>query len=94
MDRIRAIAAYMKRNPGTYLFVEGHCDERGAEAYNLALGAKRSNSVRNLLIKEGVSPDNVFTVSYGKERPADFGHTEDSWAKNRRAEFKIYNKNS
>lgn len=94
MDRIRSIAAYMKQNPDTYLFVEGHCDERGAEAYNLALGARRSNSVRNLLIKEGVNPDNIFTVSYGKERPADFGHAEDSWAKNRRAEFKIFNSNS
>jgi len=94
MDRIHAIAAYMKKYPDTYIFVEGHCDERGAEAYNLALGARRSNSVRNLLIKQGVRPENIFTVSYGKERPADFGHGENSWAKNRRAEFKIYNSNS
>lgn len=94
MGRIRAIAAYMKKNPEVYIFVEGHCDERGAEAYNLALGARRSNSVRNLLIKEGVSPENIFTVSYGKERPADFGHNEQAWSKNRRAEFKIYNARS
>ncbi len=90
-NTIRAIAAYMKKNPNVYLFVEGHCDERGAEAYNLALGSRRSNSVRNLLIREGVSPENIFNVSYGKERPVDFGHTEESWAKNRRAEFRIHN---
>jgi len=86
----RAIAKYMKKHPATYVYVEGHCDERGAEAYNLALGARRSNSVRSLLIQEGVSPDNIFTVSYGKERPIDPGHDENSWWKNRRAEFKIY----
>lgn len=90
MDIIRSIAFYLKKKPNTYLFIEGHCDERGAEAYNLALGARRSNSVRNLLIKEGVSPENLFTVSYGKERPVVFGHSEESWGKNRRAEFKIY----
>lgn len=94
MDRLRTIAAYMQKHPDTYLFVEGHCDERGAEAYNLALGAKRSNSVRELLIKEGVRPERIFTVSYGKERPADFGHNEESWSKNRRAEFKIFNSDS
>ncbi|MFQ5728780.1 MAG: OmpA family protein [Waddliaceae bacterium] len=90
LDTIRVIAEYMKKYPNTYLFVEGHCDERGAEAYNLALGARRSNTVRNVLIKEGASPEKIFTVSYGKERPFDPAHTEDAWAKNRRAEFKIY----
>lgn len=90
MDAIRSIAAYLKKNPQVYLFVEGHCDERGPEAFNLALGARRSHSVRNLLIKEGVSPENVFTVSYGKERPFDNGHNEQAWAKNRRTEFKVY----
>lgn len=90
MSTIRAVAGFLKKHPGTYLFVEGHCDERGAEAYNLALGARRSNSVRNLLIKEGVSPENIFTVSYGKERPLDLRHSEEAWTKNRRAHFKIY----
>jgi peptidoglycan-associated lipoprotein len=94
MARIRAISVYMKNNPQVYLFVEGHCDERGAEAYNLALGTKRSNSIRNLLVKEGVNPENIYSVSYGKERPKDFGHNEDAWAKNRRAEFKIYDSRS
>lgn len=90
LDTTRAIVNYMKNHPNTYLFIEGHCDERGAEAYNLALGARRSNAVRNTLIKEGASPEKIFTVSYGKERPLDLGHTEEAWAKNRRAHFKIY----
>lgn len=87
---ISNIAEYMREHPNFYLFVEGHCDERGAEAYNLALGARRANAVRNALIQEGVNPDNVFTVSYGKERPLVFGHDEEFWRLNRRAEFKVY----
>lgn len=87
---INHISDYMKRNPNTYVFVEGHCDERGAEAYNLALGSRRSNTVRNMLISEGVNPDNIFTISYGKERPASLGHDEVAWARNRRADFKVY----
>ncbi len=90
MEAIHSIAAYLKRNPEVYVFVEGHCDQRGAEAYNLALGARRSNSIRSLLIKDGVNPDNIFTVSYGKERPIDNRNNEQAWAKNRRGEFKVY----
>ncbi len=87
---LNSIAAYMKKNPNTYIFIEGHCDERGAEAYNLPLGARRANAVRTSLIKEGVNPDNIFTISYGKERILVAGHNEDAWAQNRRAEFKIF----
>ncbi|MEM1283322.1 MAG: OmpA family protein [Chlamydiota bacterium] len=90
LERVTTIADYMRKNPSTYIFVEGHCDERGPEAYNLSLGAKRANAVRNSLIKAGVNPDNVFTISYGKERPLVFGHNSDAWAQNRRAEFKVY----
>lgn len=90
LDRLRSMAQYLKTAPETYMFVEGHCDERGAEAFNLALGARRSNAVRDFLIKEGVRPDTIFSVSYGKERPLDIGRTEEAWAKNRRAEFKTY----
>ena len=90
LETIHRIASYMRENGNTYVFVEGHCDERGPEAYNLALGARRSNSVRNMLIQEGVSPDNIFTISYGKERPLFLEHAEDAWGQNRRAEFKIY----
>lgn len=90
LNIIRDVANYMKRNPNTYVFVEGHCDERGPEAYNLALGSHRSNSVRNILLQEGVNPDNIFTISYGKERPLSQDHNEDGWNLNRRAEFKVY----
>jgi len=87
---VQRAASYLKKNPNTYVFVEGHCDERGPEAYNLALGARRANAVRNSLIKEGVSPDNIFTISYGKERPISFDNNDESWALNRRSDFKLY----
>jgi peptidoglycan-associated lipoprotein len=87
---VHQVADYMKKNPYTYIFIEGHCDEKGPEAYNLALGSRRSNAVRNLLISEGVNPDNIFTISYGKERPLVLDSHEEAWSKNRRAEFKVY----
>ena len=87
---IQAIANYMQANPKAYLFIEGHCDERGAAAYNLSLGSRRSNAVRNLLIKEGVNMERLFTISYGKERPVAMGHDESAWKLNRRSQFSIY----
>ena len=90
LETIRAIGNYMKRNPSIYVFIEGHCDERGPEAYNLALGSRRSNSVRNLLIQDGVNSDNLFTISYGKERPLFHDQNEESHNQNRRVEFKVY----
>lgn len=88
--KVQVIADYMKSHPGTYAFVEGHCDERGPQSYNLALGTRRANSIRSLLIAEGVSPERLYTISYGKERPASLGHTEADWATNRRGQFKTY----
>ncbi len=90
LGALNSISTYMKSHPNTYIFVEGHCDERGADAYNLSLGARRANAVRNLLIENGVNSDNIFTVSYGRERPLNPNHNEDAWAMNRRAEFKVY----
>lgn len=87
---VQNVSEYMRKHPETYVFIEGHCDERGPEAYNYALGSNRSNSVRNMLINEGVNPDNVFTISYGKDRPLIPGHDDETWQQNRRAEFKIY----
>lgn len=84
------VAAYLRAHPGTYLLIEGHCDERGPESYNFALGAQRANAVRNLLIDQGVNPDHLFTISYGKDRPILLEHHEECWRKNRRAEMKIY----
>jgi len=87
---IHNIADFLRKHPNIYIFVEGHTDERGPQAYNLALGVRRANAVRNLLISEGINPDNVFTISYGKERPVILERHEEGWAKNRRDEFKIY----
>lgn len=90
LNTIQNVADYMKSHPNVYVFVEGHCDERGAEAFNLALGARRSDSVRNALISDGVDPNRVFTISYGRERPLVLEHHEEAWSQNRRAEFKVY----
>ncbi len=83
---IQSISDFMKKHPNVYIFIEGHCDERGPAAYNLALGSRRSNTVRNLLINEGVNLNNIFTISYGKERPLSLGNHD----VNRRAQFKVY----
>lgn len=89
---IAQVADWMKTHPTTYIFVEGHCDSRGPAAYNFALGANRSNSVRNMLIQEGVDHDHIFTISYGKERPLVEGEGEEIWCLNRRGQFKVYEK--
>lgn len=89
---IDRIADYLKSHDNVYLFVAGHCDERAPEAYNLALGTRRANHIRSLLVQKGVDPERIHTVSYGKERPADLGHDQEAWAKNRRGEFRIYQK--
>jgi peptidoglycan-associated lipoprotein len=89
---IEKISTYLKSHDDVYLFVAGHCDERGPEAYNLSLGARRANYIRSLLVQKGVDPEKIHTVSYGKERPSVLGHTQDAWSKNRRGEFRIYKK--
>ena len=89
---LQNIASYMQQHPSIYVFVEGHCDKRGPEAYNFALGSRRSNEVRNYLIGEGVSPDHLFTISYGKEKLLALGDDEASHRMNRRDAFKIYEK--
>lgn len=91
-ELIDRMAHYMKKNPKIYIFISGHCDERASEAYNLALGTRRANTIRSLLVKKGVNPSHIYTVSFGKEMPVDLGHTPDAWAKNRRVEFKIFKK--
>ncbi|OGN62681.1 MAG: hypothetical protein A3F09_02135 [Chlamydiae bacterium RIFCSPHIGHO2_12_FULL_49_11] len=90
---VHRIAAFLKKHSKTSLFIEGHCDERASEAYNLALGTRRANHVRTLLIKEGIPSKQIYTISYGKERPEANGHNENSWAKNRRVTFKLYEEN-
>ena len=76
-------AAMLKDSSDT-LTIEGHADERGTREYNLALGARRANSVKNYLVALGIPNSRVRTISYGKERPANGGHNEQAWAENRR----------
>lgn len=89
---LQQIAQYMKKNPKVYLTVEGHCDERASAAYNMALGARRANHVRVLLIKNGIDFNRIYTISHGKEKPVALGHSSDDWHTNRRVEFKVYAK--
>ncbi|GMT41982.1 MAG: hypothetical protein IEMM0002_0393 [bacterium] len=84
-------AEWLKANSSIQLQIEGHCDERGTEEYNLALGERRSSSVKNYLVSLGVDENRLYTISYGEEMPVDPGHSGDSWTQNRRAEFKITN---
>ncbi len=69
--------------------IEGHCDERGTIEYNLSLGEKRANAVMDYLVGQGIAPARLSVISFGKERPADAGHNEAAWDKNRRTEFRI-----
>jgi len=78
-------AAFLRNNPDRRVLIEGNTDERGTREYNLALGERRSDAVRTFLVSTGVRRSQVDTVSYGEERPADAGHDEAAWAKNRRA---------
>ena len=78
-------AALLKKYPKVKIQIEGHCDERGTIEYNLALGERRANSTKNYLVTSGVSPERISTISYGEEKPIDPGHSEEAWAKNRRA---------
>ena len=77
--------AWLKQYSDVSVIVEGHCDERGTREYNLALGEKRAQSVKNYLISLGVSSDRISTISYGKERPAVVGSNDGAWAQNRRS---------
>ena len=77
--------AWLKQYSDVSLIVEGHCDERGTREYNLALGEKRAQSVKNYLISLGISSDRISTSSYGKERPAVVGSNDGAWAQNRRS---------
>ncbi|ABB33746.1 peptidoglycan-associated lipoprotein [Geobacter metallireducens RCH3] len=79
----------LKKQPNARVLIEGHCDERGSDEYNLALGEKRAKAARDYLVTLGVAANRLSIISYGEEKPLDPGHTEEAWAKNRRAEFLI-----
>ena len=82
-------AELLKKTIAGKVTIEGHCDERGADEYNLALGEKRAQAARQYLATLGVSADRLAVISYGKEKPADPSHDEAAWAKNRRDEFVV-----
>jgi len=85
--KIEDVANFLKANATDKLLIEGHCDERGTEEYNRALGERRALSIREYLANLGLGADRVRTLSYGEDRPAIDGHDEAAWSKNRRGEF-------
>lgn len=88
IKKLEEVAKRMAANfPGKALRIEGHCDERGTEGYNLSLGDRRANALREYLVNLGLSADRVHTVSFGEAKPADAGQGEAAWSKNRRGEF-------
>ena len=89
---LTASANWLRKNSQYNLLVEGHCDERGTEQYNLALGDRRANSAKDYMVALGVDANRIRTVSYGEERPFDTAHDEAGWAKNRRAHLVIVGK--
>ncbi|MBS3907535.1 MAG: peptidoglycan-associated lipoprotein Pal [Syntrophaceae bacterium] len=82
-------SALLKKFPNVKIQIEGHCDERGTNEYNLALGERRANSTKKYLASLGIAADRISTISYGEEKPMDPAHNEEAWAKNRRAHFVI-----
>jgi len=83
-------AAFLRENPAFYVLIEGNCDNRGTEEYNLALGEKRAMAARDFLVTLGISGGRIKTISYGELRPADPANNEAAWTLNRRDEFKVY----
>ncbi len=89
MATLKSNAENIKKVPGLMIQIAGHCDSRGTQEYNLALGERRALAVRTYLIQVGVPGDRLITISYGAEMPAVPGNGESAWAKNRRAEFNV-----
>ena len=85
-------AEFMKDNTNIRIMIEGNCDERGTNEYNLALGERRANSAAKFLISLGISPDRIEAISYGEERPLALGHGEAAWAQNRSDDFVVISK--
>jgi len=86
---LKGNSAFLKKFPNMKIQIEGHCDERGTNEYNLALGERRANSTKKYLISLGIAAARISTISYGEEKPLDPAHNEEAWGKNRRAHFVI-----
>lgn len=91
MDNLRAQAAWLKQYDSVTAVIEGNADERGTREYNLALGARRAESVKSFLVSQGVASRRLTTVSYGKERPIDGRSSEEGWARNRNGHTNVMN---
>jgi len=87
VGKLQPVIAALKAAPQNHLEVEGHCDERGTEEYNRALGERRALAIRAQLIKSGIAPNRISTISYGEDKPAALGHDAAAWDKNRRGEL-------
>jgi peptidoglycan-associated lipoprotein len=87
LDLVKYHGKYLALNPSAHVRLEGHTDERGSREYNIALADRRAQSVKRLLMFQGVRDDQITIISYGEEKPADPGHNEQAWAKNRRVEI-------
>ncbi len=86
-DQLKQNAAWLQSNAAKSVTIEGHCDERGTDEYNIALGERRAASAKQYLVTLGISDGRISTVSYGEEKPFDPSHNEEAWAKNRRDHF-------
>jgi peptidoglycan-associated lipoprotein len=86
---LRKNASYLKANPMAKIEVQGHCDERGTNNYNIALGERRAQSTKRYLVSQGVNASRIHTISYGEEKPFCFDRNENCWLENRRAHFMI-----
>lgn len=90
ISKIDAVTQHLSDKTDRVVVIEGNCDERGSNEYNMSLGENRAIILRGYLVQNGISPDRIQTRSNGEERPAVEGHNESAWAKNRRGEFVIY----
>ena len=90
--KIDAVAQHLKDRDNRVVVIEGNCDERGSNEYNMSLGENRAIIIRNYLVQNGITADRIQTRSFGEEKPAADGHDESAWAKNRRGEFVIFQK--
>jgi len=88
-ENLRKKAVWLESNSEYSIRISGHCDERGTNEYNLALGERRAEAAKKYLVNLGVPEQRIETISYGEERPADPGNSEEAWAKNRRDEFRV-----
>jgi peptidoglycan-associated lipoprotein len=91
-NKIVIVSEKLKSDASALLLIEGHCDERGTEEYNRSLGERRALALREALASAGIDPQRIRTISYGKDKPADPGHDESAWSKNRRGEFVLCHK--